>query len=177
MATSKAKICVGAGVLIVDTKTSSLLLVYDYTNNYNCCGGFSKYSYDDPQGPEKTASEELYEETRTLISCDIDRLVTCPFVDLDFHNEIFRCYILKIECESDICQQFERFNIDELPNGEDDYLETTSMAFFPLKQFQRKKSLLKIEETLIATSTDGKKSAMNRRVLSVIKAAVKDKLL
>jgi hypothetical protein len=51
------------------------------------------------------------------------------------------------------------------------------MAFFPLKQFQRKKSLLKIEETLTATSTDGKKSPMNRRVLSVIKAAVKDKLL
>jgi hypothetical protein len=177
MATSNSKKCVGAGVLIVDTETSSLLLVYDYTNNYNCCGGFSKYSYDDPQGPEKTASEELYEETRTLISCDIDHLVTCPFVDLNFYNEIFRCYILKIECESNICQRFERFNIDELPTGEEDYLETTSMAYFPLKQFQKNKSLAKIEKTLTATTSDGKKSPLNPRVMSVIKAAVKDNLL
>jgi hypothetical protein len=177
MATSSSKKCVGAGVLIVDTKTSSLLLVYDYTNNYNCCGGFIKYSYDDPQGPVKTASEELYEETRTLISCDIDELVTHPFVDLDFHNEIFRCYILKMKCELDICTMFEKFNIDELPSGEEDYLETSSMAFFPLRQFKNKKKLLKVEETLTATTSDGKKSPLNQRVMSVIKAAIKDKLL
>ena len=177
MAMARQAKCVGAGVLIVDTKTSALLLVYDYTNNYNCCGGFIKYTYDDPQGPVKTASEELYEETRTLISCDIDELATRPFVDLDFHQEIFRCYILKTKCEPDICTQFEKFNIDELPNGEDDYLETSAMAYFPLRQFKNKKHLIKIEETLTATTNDGKKCPLNRRAMSVIKAALKAKLL
>jgi hypothetical protein len=168
---------IGAGVLIIDTKTSSLLLVYDYTNNYNCCGGFIKYNINDPQRVEKTAQEELYEETRTLISCDLNDLITYPFVDLDFYQEFFRCYIMKIPCESDICEQFEKFNVDELPAGENDYLETMSMAFFPLKQFRKKKSLAHIESTGMATSRDGKKNPLNPRVISVIKAAVKNNLL
>jgi len=165
----------GSGVLIVDTKTSSLLLVYDYTQNYNCCGGFIK-NHDDSQCIEKTASEELYEETRTLISCDIDRLITCPFVDLHFYQEIFRCYILKIKCESDICEQFQNFNLNLLPTDED-YLETSSLAFFPLGQFRRKKSQSKIEATFMATSNDKKKYSLNKRVISVIKEAVKQNLL
>jgi len=177
MASFDLKKYLGSGVLIVDTKSSSLLLVYDYTQNYNCCGGFIKYNHDDPQRIEKTASEELYEETRTLISCDPDCLISCPFVDLNFHDDIFRCYILKIACESDICQQFEKFNVDSLPNDTDEYLETTSMAFFPLNQFRRKKSLLKIDATSMATSADRKKYSLNRRVISVIKAAVKKNLL
>jgi hypothetical protein len=167
----------GSGVLIFDTTSSSLLLVYDYTQNYNCCGGFIKYNLDDLQRIEKTAQEELYEETRTLISCDHDRLRTCPFVDLNFHQDFFRCYILKIPCASDICQQFQDFNLDELPAGDNDYLETMSMAFFPVTQFRKKKSLAKIDATSQARSANGKSNPLNRRVISVIKAAIKANLL
>jgi len=176
MASCDLKKYLGSGVLIVDTRSSSLLLVYDYTQNYNCCGGYIKYDIDDPQRLEKTAKEELYEETRTLLSCDIDRLLTCPFVDLDFHDDIFRCYILKTPCESDICQKFENFNVDGLP-PDDEYLETSSMTFFPLRQFQRKKSLSKIDQTSMAKNSTGKKCSLNQRVVSVIKAAVKANLL
>lgn len=167
----------GAGVLIVDTNTSSLLLVYDYTQNYNCCGGFIKYDCTDLQRIEKTAREELYEETRTLISCDIKHLAVCPFVDLDIHDDIFRCYILKISCDSDICEQFQNFNVDKLENADEDYYETTSMAFFPLKQFRKKKYMSEIEKTSMAKSIDKKEYSLNPRVLSVIKAAVQKKLL
>ncbi|CAF4598865.1 unnamed protein product [Rotaria socialis] len=80
----------GSGVLIVDTKRSAVLLVYDYTKNYNCCGGSMKYNYDDPRCIEKTAKDELYEETRTLFTCDIDYLMTCPSVDLNHKNSLFR---------------------------------------------------------------------------------------
>lgn len=177
MATANLAKYTGSGVLIIDTNTSSLLLVYDYTQNYNCCGGFIKYNVDDPQRLQKTASEELYEETRTLISYRIDHITTCPFVDLDFNDEIFRCYILKITCASDICEQFQNFNVGTLPNEDEDYFETTSMAFFPLKQFRKKKYLAKIDETSMATATDQKKYSLNRRVISVIKAAIKNKLL
>jgi hypothetical protein len=176
MTTFDLKLYSGSGVLIVDTKSSSLLLVNDYTQNYNCCGGFIKYNSDDRQRLEKTASEELYEETRTLISCDLDCLTTCPFVDLHFNGEMFRCYILKIRCESDICQQFENFNLDSLP-PDNDYLETSSLAFFHLKQFKRKKSFIKIDATNVAIGTDRKKYPLNQRVISVIKEAVKEKLL
>ena len=167
----------GAGVLVVDTKTSSLLLVYDYTQNYNCCGGFIKYTLDDPERVVKTAKEELYEETRTLISCEIDRLKTLPFVDLNFYNDFFRCYILKMECEADICQQFENFNVGELPSEGEDYLETTALKFFPIKQFRKRKTLAKIVETATAKSRDARVQPLNRRVVSVIQAAVKANLL
>jgi hypothetical protein len=166
----------GSGVLIVDTKTSSLLLVYDYTKNYNCCGGYIKYDVDDPQRIEKTAREELIEETRTLLSCDIDYLVTCPYVDLNFHDDIFRCYVYKTECESNICQQFANFKLDELPT-DDDYYETTSMTFFPLKQFKGAKSLARIDKSSMAKNRAGEKTSLNRRVISVIKEAIKENLL
>jgi hypothetical protein len=176
MATADLGKYLGSGVLIVDTKTSSLLLVHDYTKNYNCCGGYIKYGIDDPQRIEKTAREELIEETRTLMSCDIDYLITCPFVDLDFHDDIFRCYIFKTRCETDICQQFENFKVEELPE-DDDYKETTSMRFFPLKQFKTKKSLARIDKSSLAKNSIGEKLQLNRRVISVIKAALKENLL
>ncbi|CAF1265727.1 unnamed protein product [Adineta steineri] len=166
----------GAGVLIIDTKSSSLLLVNDYTENYNCCGGYIKYDVNDPQRIEKTAMEELYEETRTLFSCEIAQLITCPYVDLNFHDDIFRCYILKMECDSDICEQFEKFNVDQLP-AENDYLETSSLTPFPLKQFKGKKSLPRIVSTSMALDSTGKKLPLNKRVISVIQAAVKNNLL
>ncbi|CAF2100364.1 unnamed protein product [Rotaria magnacalcarata] len=165
----------GSGVLIVDMKRSSVLLVYDYTKNYNCCGGNMKYNYDDPRCIEKTARDELYEETRTLISCDIDQIMTCPFVDLDHKNSIFRCYIFKTECPSDICQQFDNVKLDE--NTMDaDYYETTAVAFFPLNQFKHQKSLLSIDKNCEAKQIDGTLSPLNQRVISVIKAAIKENL-
>lgn len=177
MATAHRRTYSGAGVLIFDTNTSSFLLVHDYTNNYNCCGGRIKYSDDDPQYLEKTARDELYEETRTLISCDLDRLAACPFVELDFLNRIFRCYILKMKCENDLCEQFQRFNLDQIVNDGISFRETSAMTYFPLKQFQGKKSSVQIERTLIATGRDGKKYPLNERVISVIKAARIENLL
>jgi hypothetical protein len=166
----------GSGVLIVDTTSSSLLLVYDYTENYNCCGGYIKYDLDDPLRIEKTAIEELSEETRTLIPCDLNRLRTCPFVDLDFHDDIFRCYILKIPCSSDICEKFEEFVVNLLPTA-DDYSETTRLTFFPLKQFRKKKSMLKIIESSKAKNHLGEVNPLNQRVISVINASAKQNLL
>ncbi|CAF2421482.1 unnamed protein product [Rotaria sp. Silwood2] len=166
MASFDFKKYLGSGVLIVDAERSSLLLVHDYTQNYNCCGGFIKYDYDDPQRIEKTAIEELYEETRTLLSCDIDHLRTCSFVDLNFHDDIFRCYIFKTRCKSDICEQFENYKSEELP-VDDDYHETTSIAFFPLRQFRRKRSLLKIDGNSMAKDSNGKLNPLNRRVISL----------
>ncbi|UJR27791.1 hypothetical protein I4U23_009063 [Adineta vaga] len=166
----------GSGVLIVDTNRSSVLLVYDYTQNYNCCGGFLKYDIDDPQRLEKTAKEELHEETRTLFSCDLDYLTSCPYIDLEFHDEIFRCYIYKTACENDICTRFENFNLTELPDN-DEYRETTSIKLFPLKQFRGKKSWANIDKTSIAQDHTGKNRQLNRRVISVIKEAFEQKLL
>ena len=176
MGTVNLKKYSGAGVLIFDTKTSSFLLVHDYTKNYNCCGGLIKYDNDDPQYLAKTARDELYEETRTLISCDLDRLVACPFVELDFHRRIFRCYILKMECEKDICERFERFNLDQILNDDINFRETSSMTYFPLSQFRGKKLFAQIEKTLTATDRDGKKYPLNQRVMSVIKAAIIENL-
>lgn len=176
MATANLKEYSGAGVLIVDTKTSSLLLVHDYTDNYNCCGGYIKYGYDEPKYLEKTAQEELYEETRRLISCELDRLADCSFVDLELPNQIFRCYILKMKCEEDICERFDKIHLNE-GDGDDDFRETKSMAFFPSKQFRGKKSFSKIEKTLQATARDGKTYPLNKRVISVINAARTENLL
>ncbi|CAF0734659.1 unnamed protein product [Rotaria sordida] len=176
MASFDLKKYLGSGVLIVDTARSSLLLVHDYTENYNCCGGFIKYDCDDLQRIEKTAIEELYEETRTLLSCDIDHLKTCPFVDLNFYDDIFRCYIFKTQCNSNICEQFENYKFEELPI-DDDYHETSSIAFFPLKQFKSKKSLLNIDKNSMAKDSNGKLNPLNRRVISVIKEAVANNLL
>ncbi|CAF3369238.1 unnamed protein product [Rotaria socialis] len=166
----------GSGVLIVDTKRSAVLLVYDYTKNYNCCGGSMKYNYDDPRCIEKTAKDELYEETRTLFTCDIDYLMTCPSVDLNHKNSLFRCYILKTKCPSDICQQFDNVKLDENTMGSD-YYETTAVAFFPLDQFKHRKSLLTIDKNCEAVQIDGTLSPLNRRVISVIEAAIKENLL
>lgn len=162
----------GAGVLIFDIKTSSFLLVHDYTNNYNCCGGWIKYDCDDPKYIEKTARDELYEETRTVISCELERLSACPFVDLNFRKRLFRCYILKMECDEDICERFENFHLVG-----NEFRETKSLVFFPSKQFRDEESFSQIEETSRATARDGKKYPLNQRVISVLKAAMNDKLL
>lgn len=166
----------GSGVLIIDTVSSCLLLVHDYTKNYNCCGGFMKYNADDPLCLEKTAKDELYEETRTLMSCSVDELKACPFVDVEYKHNLFRCYIYKTECPSDICQQFEKVKFDE-NETDPGYMETTSLAYFPLAQFQTKKSFLRIDKASSAMDIDGKWRELHRRVLSVIKVAIERTLI
>ena len=166
----------GSGMLIVDTRTSSLLLVHDYTENYNCCGGYIKHDPDDQERLAKTAMEELWEETRTLFSCDRSRLAQCPFIDLDFNDSFFRCYIFKTPCPKDICQQFDRYPVEQLPN-QDEFRETTRLAFFPLKQFQGRKSWAKIVKTSIAKDNFRVSRPLNRRVISVIEAAMRQKFL
>ena len=59
----------GAGILIVDTNSLSVVLVNDYTKNYNCCVGQMIDEVNDPERIEKTTSDELYEETCNILSC------------------------------------------------------------------------------------------------------------
>ena len=176
MASVDAAECTGSGVLLVDTRSSSLLLVYDYTLNYNCFGGRIKYDLDDRERREKTAKDELYEETRTLLSCDLSQLVQCPFVDVNFRDSLFRCYIVKTRCPADICQQFESYPLEQLPD-EDEFRETTRLAFFPLKQFQTRKSWSKIVKKSIAQDKYRIDGPLNRRVINVIEAAMQQNLL
>ncbi|CAF0822701.1 unnamed protein product [Adineta ricciae] len=176
MASSVSEKYSGSGVLIVDTISSSVLLVFDYTKNYNCCGGYIKYDLDEPKCLEKTAQEELREETRTLFSCDLDHLASCPFVDVQFSDEIFRCYIYKVACDRDVCSRFEQFDLTELSNDHS-YLETTSMRFFPLKQFHEKKPWKMIDRTSMGRDQSGQQCPLHRRVISVIKQGIQQKLL
>jgi len=160
----------GSGVLVIDIATDNVLLVYDYSGNYNCCGGFLKYNFDDPQFLEKTAQEELYEETRMLINCNLDELAACPFIDLPLYEDIFRCYILKIRCQTDICEQFEK-TFDE------DYFETTALAFFSIEQFRNRESMEIIEQTFQGLAHDGTKCNLNKRAIAAIKTAIQSNLL
>ena len=166
-------IFVGAGVLIIDRIRSSLLLVYDHTKDYNCCGGYLKYSNHQDNYLQRTASEELYEETRQLISSDLD---DCPFVDIPAIPSrpycLFRCYLLRISCPTDICQQFEQINVNDLP-VDNDYHETQNLRFFPLEQFFNPRKRCQS----IARDVEGNAFPLNRRVLNVIHQSIEMNLL
>jgi hypothetical protein len=165
----------GAGVLIVDTARSSILLVHDYTEDYNCCGG--QIESDGEHRIVNTASKELYEETRTLISCDPTELLACPFVDVDVYRNNpwcqFRCYLLKITNLIDICDKFAEIRLTTVNR---DFYETKDLAYFPLKQFLDRQSMLNICETMTGCDELGNKKRLNQRVISVIQAAIEQNL-
>ena len=170
----------GAGVLIIDSNSSSLLLIFDYTKDFNCCGGRVDHQNKSHDYLEQTAAKELREETRTLIHCHISDLKNCPFVDIpvpSMREDIrFRCYIMRIPCPADICDQFEHFDMRRLPDY-GDYRETTRLEMFPLKQFTNLASLEKIIDSSKATDRFGNARSLNRRVISVLCAALDKDLL
>ena len=163
----------GAGVLIFDPRRSAFLLVFDYTKTYNCQGGFLKYYSHVENYLEKTASEELAEETRLLIQCSPLELRQCLFVDVPMKFHTFRCYFLRFECPNDICEQFNRIDPTRLPL-DDDFHETNEFKYFPVEQFFNEKTMSKINENSLALDEFGKEQTLHRRVIRVIETIVKE---
>ena len=162
----------GAGVLIFDPRRSAFLLVDDYTKTFNCAGGFTKYDSHVDGYLERTASEELAEETRQLIRCSPVELRRCPFVDVPLNSRLnfcaFRCYLLRYECPDDICQQFDRIDPSTLPL-DDDFHETNALKYFPVEQFFDAKTKLKIEQNDTALDEFGEERSLHRRAINVIR--------
>lgn len=166
----------GAGVLIFDPRRSAFLLVHDYTMTFNCAGGFIKYDSHVENYLEKTASEELAEETRQLIRCSPDDLRRCPFVDISLNGRLefcaFRCYLLRCECPADICEQFERIDVSTLPlDGE--FHETNALKYFPVEQFFDAKTKSQIEQNATALDEFGEERSLHRRAINVIRTMEK----
>ena len=167
----------GAGVLIFDRRRSAFLLVHDYTKTFNCAGGFLKYDAHVESYLEKTASEELAEETRQLIRCSPDELRRCPFVDVPMNARLkfcaFRCYLFRCECPADICEQFARIDASTLPL-DDDFHETSALKYFPVEQFFDAKTKSQIEQNATALDEFGEERSLHRRVINVIRTMEKN---
>ncbi|CAF0845904.1 unnamed protein product [Didymodactylos carnosus] len=161
----------GSGLLLFDKSTNCILLIHDYTGDYNCFGGRIKLEYNnDDFGVEKTACDELYEESRTLLSFDYKKLSTVHYVDIknNYHNELFRCYIVKLELPLDIREQFHNIDLNKLPYN-DDYFETNEIHLFPIEQFHS--STIFQSGSTKATNNLGENLALNERAIEVILAA------
>lgn len=179
MATNRNRFS-GSGVLIIDLNSFSLLLIHDYTKDYNCCGGRADYVMVTDERLKTTAVKELREETRTLLSITVTSLDECPFVDIPVPHVkqqiYFRCFLLKMYCPADICEQFDCFDTRKLPD-DGDFREVKNLMFFPLNQFLQESSFMTIMHKNKARDRNGTLRSLNRRVISVIEAALRQNLL
>jgi hypothetical protein len=122
----------GSGVLIItDSNTFAgkhdVVLFKDHTGTFNDAGGKSE-----GLPSLKTASKELYEESRTTVNVPENVLYGTKYIDIGkSRKHIYRCYILYIPKVS--CASFYHVDTRGMSHC---YLETTQMTRFPIPIIQ-----------------------------------------